>query len=172
MNYLKLLLILFLSVTTSNLFCQAKKMNKSNIEIKHEVQLKTKEDVVYNALSTTKGVSGWFSKNSTVESKVKGKIKLIFFKGSPNSVTMKFVINKLDKNKTIVWTCTENGDEAWVGSTLTWDLSKKGSVKFKHSNFDKKYEKSKNIENIKNGWKHFILKSFKNYCETGKGSPW
>ncbi len=138
------------------------------IEFKELINADAK--TIYDAAATANGIQSWWCKNSEVAEEAGGKIILNFVKDG-NPVAMEFKVEELSPNQKVVWTCTGNGNPAWIGTTLTFEENENGNFYFVHDNFEEKWKGQPPFDNTAEGWKYFIS-SFKSYCETGIGQPW
>jgi len=140
------------------------------MDIKFNEKINASPATIWAAAGTEKGIQSWWCQNSKVAEELGGEIVLNFVKdGSP--VVMEFKVDQLSPNEKVVWTCTNNGNPAWINTTLTFIVAENGDFSFIHGNFDEKLKGQPAFENTADGWKHFIA-SFKSYCETGEGQPW
>ncbi|MFY0600160.1 MAG: SRPBCC domain-containing protein [Cyclobacteriaceae bacterium] len=143
------------------------------MDITHNLQIKASVNVVYSAVSTEKGINGWWSKDCTV-GESEGQNSLLKFDKQGTLVEMGFKTLTLSPNKKVVWECTENANPAWIGTKIIAEIveTKDGSeVVFSHADFDEKWEGQDPFEMTKGGWEHFVA-SLVSYCEKGEGQPW
>jgi len=109
-----------------------------NMESQVKVTVNTTLQTVYNAITSQKGIEGWWATNTTVATEVGGVSKMIFNKEG-QIFEMEFRIDELKDNR-ILWTCISNTNPTWVNSNISFDLSSNGNnteVVFKHYNFEK-----------------------------------
>ncbi|MCW9705665.1 SRPBCC family protein [Fodinibius salsisoli] len=135
----------------------------ANIEITN--YLNVSPQVVYQALTSTKGLSETWTQQCNVAEE-KGGINVFEF--GDESPT-KFRIEELITNKKIRWLCIES-DPEWVGTTVTFELEEKNgqtSVTLKQKNWK---EMTEFYRWCNYNW-GFFLYSLKQYCEEGKGIP-
>ena len=121
--------------------------------------------VVYQALTSTKGLSETWTRQCNVADK-KGSINVFEF--GDESPT-KFRIEELITNRKIHWLCIES-DPEWIGTTVTFELEEKNnktSVTLKQKNWK---EITAFYRWCNYNW-GFFLYSLKQYCEKGKGIP-
>jgi uncharacterized protein YndB with AHSA1/START domain len=143
------------------------------MDIKHNLFIKASADNVYKAVSTTKGIKGWWSKDCEVGEQ-EGEKSILHFDKQGKTVTMGFQTETLVPNKKVVWACTENGNPAWNGTKIITEISETGGgsdVVFSHAGFDDKWAGQDPYEMTKQGWDHFV-KSLVSYCESSVGQPW
>ncbi len=143
------------------------------MDITHNLQINASADTIYDAVSTEKGISGWWSKDCTV-GETANSDSLLKFNKQGTIVEMGFRTIELVPNKKVVWECTENGNPAWIGTQIVTEIKEQNGnehVIFSHANFDEKWAGQDPFEMTKGGWEHFVA-SLKSYCETGTGQPW
>ncbi len=141
------------------------------MNITHELKLKA--ETVFNAVSTEKGIQGWWSKNSNVGETV-GSNSLLQFVKEGMEIDMQFETKVLEKDKKVIWECTAMPNPAWIGTKIITEINEtpKGcDIVFSHADFDKKWQGQDPFEQTKATWNHFV-QSLKDYCEKGQGQPW
>lgn len=146
------------------------------MEIKQSLSVKASAETVYKAMSTDKGIKGWWSKTSLIGEK-EGELTLLKFdKNQDGNITdMSFKTETLEPNKKVVWECIGNKNPAWIGTKIITEITESNNgceVVFSHSNFDQKWEGKDPFEMTKGGWIGHFLPSLVSYCETGKGQAW
>lgn len=143
------------------------------MDITHQLSIKASPKTVYEAVATQKGILGWWSKDCKV-GEAEGEKSLLKFDKQGKIVEMGFKTRSLDKDRKVVWECTENANPAWLGTLIVTAIveTPNGSeVTFSHAGFDEQWKGQDPFEMTKDGWKHFV-ESLVSYCETGEGSPW
>lgn len=143
------------------------------MDIKHNLFIKASPEEVYKAVSTQKGITGWWSKDCTVGEQ-EGEESHLKFNKQGTIVEMEFLTKALVPNKKVIWESVQNANSAWVGTKIITEISKSKDgvdVVFSHSGFDDKWAGQESFEMTKQGWEHFV-KSLVSYCETGTGQPW
>lgn len=139
------------------------------MDILHRVGIKAPSQQVYQALTTTEGLAGWFT-NAMGESKVGGVIKLRFHHPDGREVggaAMKVL--ELRSAQHVLWQTLE-GPPDWVGTRVSFDLRQDGEyciVLFKHADWK---EAGEFMHHCSTKWATFLL-SLKELIETGKGAP-
>ena len=133
-------------------------------DIKHKLAIKTKPEIVYNAITSQEGLSGWWSKQTTAKPEI-GFINIFVFGQFRNELK----VTKLVPHKMVEWECIQSIEE-WIGTYISFELEEKDEhtiLRFSHggwkavtdtfagSNFD---------------WGRFMV-SLKLFCETGTGTP-
>jgi uncharacterized protein YndB with AHSA1/START domain len=136
-------------------------------DILHKVGIKSvSPDEVYQALTTCEGLSAWWTDNTRGESKVGGVLQFRF--GDAGGFDMKVL--ELDLTKRVVWQVVD-GPEEWIGTRITFDLSKDGDyiiLLFKHQGWK---EPGELMHHCSTKWAVFLM-SLKSLLETGKGAPY
>jgi uncharacterized protein YndB with AHSA1/START domain len=134
--------------------------------IKHYLLIKAHPGKVYAALNKTEGLCGWWTVEAKADERVGGTAEFIFGDRYYN----KMKIMNLQDNKTVEWKCIE-GDKEWIGTTFLFDLEEKDGdtiLRFSHNNWK---EETDFFASCNYNWGYY-LKSLKQYCETGEGTPY
>lgn len=123
---------------------------------------------VYAALTTREGLSEVWTNDLIVDATV-GAINEFHF-GANDTAKMKVV--ELLPNHTIKWECVyADADTEWIGTTITFKLNEadgKTTIDFSHANWK---EVTACYRFCNYNWAMFLL-SLKQYCESGKGTPY
>jgi len=133
--------------------------------IKHYLVIKAVAEKVYTALSETEGLCGWWTVEAKADERVGGTAEFIFGERYYN----KMKITNLLNSKKVEWKCLE-GDKEWIGTTFLFDLEEKDEstiLRFSHNNWK---EETDFFASCNYNWGYY-LKSLKQYCETGEGTP-
>jgi len=136
-------------------------------DIRHRVVVSAPLEPVYEAVATKEGVSEWWTRGGVQGDSSQGS-KLEFFFGQPEPAAVMEVI-RLDPAGHVEWRCIEGADE-WVGTKLTFDLTRKDGetvVLFAHADWR---SPSEFMAHCSARWAYFLL-SLKSLVETGKGTP-
>ena len=140
------------------------------VDIIHRVGIKAPLAKVVEAVSTVEGVAGWWTKDTSGTSGLGGKLTARFTDPTGKEIgKMNFDVTKLDQNGTVWWRFTD-GPEEWIGTDVTFDLSRQGDytiVLFGHRNWREAVEFTAHCS-MK--WATFLF-SLRSLAETGKGSP-
>ena len=140
------------------------------VDIIHRIGIKAPISKVYAALSTVEGVAGWWTRETTGESKPGGTIKVLFRSRAGAEIgKMDFDVLKLNPDKEVHWR-VKSGPEEWIGTDAIFKLSQDGDytiVLFAHKNWREAVEFTAHCS-MK--WATFML-SLKDLVETGKGKP-
>lgn len=140
------------------------------VDIIHRVGIKAPISKVYAAVATVEGVAGWWTRDTTGNSKPGGIFKVVFRSPAGDEVGgMEFEVLKLDPGKEVVWRC-KSGPEEWVGTEVNFNLSQAGDytiVLFGHRKWREAIEFTAHCS-MK--WAVFML-SLRELVETGMGRP-
>jgi uncharacterized protein YndB with AHSA1/START domain len=140
------------------------------VHINHRVGIKAPLEKVYEALSTVKGISGWWTKDTSGNSEPGGTITVKFNSSDGKEIgRMNMEVKSLEPGKKVHWTFT-SGPEEWIGTDAIFDLHAEGDytiVLFSHRNWKEQVEFTSHCS-MK--WAIFLL-SLKEMVETGKGRP-
>ena len=133
--------------------------------IKHYLLIKASPEKVYKALTSTKGLKGWWTLEAKTDEHVGGAAEFIF--GDRYHNKMKIV--ELVQNKKVEWECIK-GDKEWIGTNFVFSLNEKDGdtiLRFTHRNWK---EETDFFASCNYNWGYY-LRSLKLYCETGIGTP-
>ena len=135
-------------------------------DILHRVGIKSSSPTtVYNALATIEGLSGWWTNDTTGNSKADGVIAFRF--GPAGGFDMKVL--ELVPGQRVSWLVVD-GPAEWIGTKVHFDLKQEDDyaiVLFKHEGWKEPVEF---MHHCSTKWATFLL-SLKTLLETGKGAP-
>jgi len=133
--------------------------------IKHYLIIKAPPEKVYEAVTTTGGIKGWWTLAASADEKVGGVAEFIFGERYHN----KMQITELEQNKRVEWKCFQ-GDEEWIATTFEFDIEAKDKdtvLRFTHGNWR---EETDFFASCNFNWGYY-MRSLANYCEKGEGTP-
>ena len=136
-------------------------------DIRHRVGIDAPAGRVYDALATTEGVSGWWTRDVREEAQVGGKLEFYFGYPEPAGV---MEVTELVPGRRVGWRCVQGPDE-WVGTTLTYDLSAVGdetALLFTHADWREPIEF---MHHCGTKWAYFLL-GLKAGLEGGPATPY
>jgi len=135
------------------------------VNILHRVGVaSTSADVVYEALTTLEGLSGWWASDTSGDT---GVGEVIGFHFGPGGIDMKVV--ELRPSERVLWEVVD-GPEEWIGTEVVFDLRQDGDdtiVLFAHRGWKEPVEF---MHHCSTKWGVFLM-SLKSLLETGKGAP-
>ena len=132
--------------------------------ILHRVGIQASSAAVFKALTTQKGLAGWWTRPDAGGEKPGARLRFIFKRGGP---TMEVI--ELIKGRRVSWRCVAGPDE-WLNTVLTFDLSRSGKetvVRFGHRGWR---EECDFMAHCSCKWALFLL-SLKSLLEDGRGTP-
>lgn len=133
--------------------------------IKHDLVINASAEKVYKALTTKNGVAGWWTPDTVIGKNVGDKNEFNFGSKYHNLMTIK----ELTSNKRVEWFC-EIGDKEWIGTRLVFEIEKQDNNSFIRFTHDDWEEETDFFASCNYHWGYY-LRSLKQYCETGKGTP-
>jgi uncharacterized protein YndB with AHSA1/START domain len=140
------------------------------VDIIHKVGIKAPISKVYAAVATVEGVAGWWTRDTTGESKLGGNVQVRFLTPAGAELgNMSFELAELKPDKEVRWRI-KSGPAEWVGTDVTFTLSQDGDmtvVIFGHRNWREAVEF---MAHCSMKWATFLL-SLKQLVETGRGKP-
>jgi uncharacterized protein YndB with AHSA1/START domain len=135
-------------------------------EIIHRVGIACSANEVYNALTTDKGLSQWWTTDTTGAGAVGSIIQFRFGGGGPD-----FEVAELQPDLLVRWKHSGEMPGPWIGTEVSFQLNIEGSqtfVKFVHSNWK---ETSDFMAHCSTKWAVFLL-SLEEAIEKGQGKPY
>jgi uncharacterized protein YndB with AHSA1/START domain len=134
-------------------------------DILHRVGIKSSTRDAYQALTTLRGLAGWWTTDTRGTSDVGGVIEFHF--GTRGRIDMKVL--ELDADRRVVWQVVD-GPADWIGSKVSFELKQEGeqaTLLFEHQGWK---EQSEFMHHCSTKWASFVM-SLKAFVETGKGTP-
>lgn len=136
-------------------------------DILHRVGIKSSSpNEAYRALTTTEGLSRWWTNDTQGENEV-GEVKQFRF-GPHGGFDMKIL--ELDPARRVLWQVVERPEE-WIGTKVSFELEQDVDftiVLFKHQGWKEPVEF---MHHCSTKWGVFLM-SLKSLVETGKGAPY
>ncbi len=133
------------------------------VDILHKIEAKASQQDTWKALSTTKGLAGWWTSDTRGDPSEGGIIEFYF---NQHRVDMKVV--EVDPGRHVVWQVLSGNDD-WVGTKISFDISRNGDltkVMFKHGGWRQPTE---HMYHCSTKWGTFLM-SLKSLLETGQGA--
>ncbi|HEV7230396.1 MAG TPA: SRPBCC domain-containing protein [Bacteroidia bacterium] len=135
-------------------------------DIKHQFVIKASPAKVYEAITQIEGLKSWWTAEVTGDERQGGTVRFGFGKEFFN----KMKIISMKKDLRLAWQCSD-GPPEWIGTRLSFDLEtdkeKNTVVLFSHDGWK---EQGSFYASCNYHW-GLYLRSLKQYCETGKGTP-
>jgi uncharacterized protein YndB with AHSA1/START domain len=135
--------------------------------ILHEVGIKASPEAVYQALTDTKQLAGWWTSDTRGSGSAVGTVLEFWF----GDFCQKFEVVELQPGKLVRWLADrKEGVEEWAGTEVAFSLSaddKQCFVHFSHSGWR---SDGGIFPHCSTKWAVFML-SLKDLLEKGKGQP-
>lgn len=141
--------------------------NQSGLKsIWHRLLINAPAETVYEALTTQKGLAGWWTPDTVAEPQIGTMLKFTFMP----DYTKEMRVDALKPYSLVKWTCLK-AFEDWIGTTLSFELQPhaKGTVLLFHHDGWAAY--TPEFASCTHDWGLFF-RSLKLLCETGKGKPY
>jgi len=135
------------------------------VDIIHRIGIAGSVGDVYKALTTDKGLSTWWTTDTSGAGEVGSIIKFRFDGGGPD-----FEVAELQKNSLVRWKHSGEIPEPWMNTEVSFQLSPGDNqtyLLFVHSNWK---TTSEFMAHCSTKWALFLM-SLKDAIETGKGHP-
>lgn len=137
------------------------------MNITHSISIKTTPDRLFEAVTTDRGLTGWWAPSAKADSKVGGLVVLSF---SPE-FSISFRVESLVPGRRVTWTAVDVPPD-WKGTQIEFDINPgEGALvgfTFTQSGFPDRYE---NFGCFNFLWAQYV-RSIKLLLETGKGEPY
>jgi uncharacterized protein YndB with AHSA1/START domain len=146
-------------------------MEADMVDIIHRIGIKAAPRAVYDALATVEGVAGWWTKDTTGESRLGGTVVVRFrdHGASEDKGKMELEVTALSPGKEVRWR-VKAGPAEWIGTEVTFALRQEGQhtiVMFGHRQWREAVEFTAHCSTK---WATFLL-SLRELVETGRGRP-
>lgn len=139
------------------------------IDIIHRIGIKAPLSRVHTALTTTVGVAGWWTDETTGKATPGGTFQVRFRRHGDEVGSMTFDVLPTKADSAVLWRCTA-GPAEWIGTDVTFDLTQEGEttvVRFAHRNWREAVDFTAHCSTK---WATFLL-SLRELVETGAGRP-
>jgi uncharacterized protein YndB with AHSA1/START domain len=134
-------------------------------DIVHRVGIKSSVDEVYQALTTTEALAGWWTTGTSGKGGDVGGV--LQFRFEAGGFDMRVL--ELDPGRRVLWEVTD-GPPEWIGTRVDWKLYQADDyaiVLFHHQGWREPVEF---MHHCSTKWAIFLM-SLKSLLETGKGAP-
>lgn len=126
--------------------------------------VETSPEAVLEALKTTEGIKGFWTRRADVPAEVGGTVRVEF---AIAPLPFDLLLEQSDE-RTVLWR-TETFPPHWVGTTVRWDVEAReggSTVSFRHAGFADDAEAGR----VAYTWGQIMLR-LKEYAETGRPDP-
>ena len=134
------------------------------VDILHQVGIQAPAAAVYAALTTTEGLTGWWTTDTKGDEVVGGVLQFRFEAGG-----FDMNVRELDHGKHVLWEVVD-GPEEWIGTHVDWELLQaddRTTVLFRHLGWREPVEF---MHHCSTKWATYLM-SLKAQLETGTGAP-
>ena len=135
-------------------------------QIIHAVHIHASPSVVFTALTTAKGLRGWWTREVDAEERQGGIIRFTF--GGDFNPQMEQI--SLETDRTVRWRCVD-GHANWQDNTFTFALTDRDGETLLMFKQDYARELTDEVYGDYNFNWGYYLSSLKQLCETGAGTP-
>ena len=136
-------------------------------QIIHAVHIHASPAVVFRAITTEKGLRGWWTEQVSAEEHIGGVIRFIF--GGDFNPQMKQV--SLVANSSVRWKCV-GGHDNWQDNEFSYTLTDRNGETLVMFMQDYSRELSDEVYGTYNFNWGYYLNSLKQFCEKGVGAPY
>jgi len=136
-------------------------------EIRHRVGIDTTPAQLYEALSTTDGISRWWARELDGDPAEGGRLNFYF--GSPQPAVVMKVTSAVPGEK-VSWRCVEGPDD-WVGTRLNFEIrpaDEETVLLFAHEDWREPVEF---MSHCSTKWGYYLV-GLKSLLEGGAGTPY
>lgn len=134
---------------------------------KYELQLSASPEDVFKALTTSKGIAGWWAKSNKLWEENGEEILSLDF----GQVKKRMKVEETNPPSRLTWRVLECTLHEWPGTRISFNIAPTldGSslLKLEHEGLNPQLEC---FESCSLGWEYFMA-SLKLYVETGNGTP-
>lgn len=133
------------------------------VDILHRVGIRAPADAVFNAVTTSEGLRGWWTDETELDEDI-----IHFRFGERGFFDMKVLDSEPEQH--LRWQVMD-GPAEWIGTKVNWDLRQEEDhtiVLFKHEGWKEPVEF---MHHCSTKWGTFLM-SLKALVETGKGAPY
>ena len=140
------------------------------VDILHRVGITTSQAAVYEALTTTERLAGWWTTDVQGDGDAGGVLQFLFLlDGSSEPFWLDMSVLEAKPAERVLWEVVD-GPEEWIGTQVGWDLRTEGDytiVMFAHRGWREPVEF---MHHCSTKWATFLM-SLKSLLETGVGAP-
>jgi uncharacterized protein YndB with AHSA1/START domain len=137
-------------------------------DIRHRVGINAPAAAVYDAIATTEGLCGWWTRDVRGESALGSSIAFHFGNEEPGAL---MDVTALDPARTVAWSCSA-GPSEWVGTEVRFDLKPgvdgETVVLFTHADWREPVEF---MHHCSTKWAQFLI-SLKHDLEGAAATPY
>ena len=136
-------------------------------DIIHNIAIKASPEAIFDAITTQKGLSSWWTEHVQAEP-AEGSTATFGFNGG--EIEFHMHVDKLTRSSCVCWTCSSAFPD-WNGTKLRFDISVRedgvAEVDFQHTGWD---PASPHSARCNTDWGR-LMYFLKDYVETGADTP-
>ncbi|MBA2290939.1 MAG: SRPBCC domain-containing protein [Gemmatimonadales bacterium] len=140
------------------------------LDIVHRVGIRAPASKVFDAVTTTEGVGGWWTRSTTGTAEIGGKVNVRFLRDDGEEIgQMDFEMTTQVPNREVQWRILA-GPPEWIGTDITFHFEEDGDMTiliFGHRGWKEPVEF---MAHCSMKWAVFML-SLRDMLETGEGRP-
>jgi len=133
--------------------------------IQHTIGIRVGTDAVFEAITSQKGLRGWWTRQAIAAPELGGLNEFPFASGDYNAM----LVMAFEPGRRVEWECVKGSPE-WVGTNVVFEMepSDDGTVlTFTHADWR---SDTPFFRMCRKAWEWYLA-SLKQYCETGMGTP-
>ncbi len=134
-------------------------------DIQHRIGVKASSNAVYEALTTIKGLCGWWSSDTSGDATLDGIIRFRFGEKAHVDVRVK----ELRRGELVLWEVIDAHND-WIGTHIRFDLRQQGDVTFVLFRHEGWKQSTEFMHHCNTKWATFLV-SLKQLIERGAGAP-
>lgn len=130
------------------------------------LDVKTTPEELYEAITTQKGLAGWFTPQTKAESKVGTALEFKF----PQATDLKFRVDELERDRSVVWSNVQTIPD-WESTRIKFRITGRGDItnlQFSQTGLPPGYKDHSAFSYF---WAQY-MRSLKLLVETGEGEPY
>ncbi len=135
------------------------------VSILHLLPIRADRKVIFEAISTQKGMSKWWTRDCFVEPKI-GFVNIFKF---GKLIVNKMKVVELVPDTRLSWECVESIDE-WIGTRIIFEIGDKEELHFLRFRHEGWQAATDIFASCNYNWARYLI-SLKDFCETGTGNP-
>lgn len=139
-------------------------------DIMHRIGIRAPPAAVYDAVATTKGISGWWTRETTGTATIGGKVNVRFRHTDGHEIgRMDFEITRLEPDREVHWRIL-TGPPEWIGTDVTFEMTEDSGMTILIFGHRQWREPVEFMAHCSMKWAVFLM-SLRELVETGRGRP-
>ena len=133
--------------------------------IHHQLPIKAEKKVIFDAITSQKGLSKWWTKDCIAQPAIEFVNQFKF----GNLIENHMKVIDLQPDKRVEWECIKSVEE-WLGTRVIFEILEKDRLNFLNFLHIGYENEDDFFASCNFNWGRYLI-SLKNLCETGKGFP-